>query len=197
MTSTVLHLDECNCCLLSVFNQWRLHTSPRHMFTGLPQQTVSCQSQNNILQEDTDGRRNLKHSHTRRKKAILHHKRLALFSQCLYLSIITCSLIITVSVFLLSCIFALSSSSSGDDQQWFHSRQRGLRVLHKGGQHGHSQRRLLRHFSCNWWFGRWYSVFHVKTPSLLLKHCTAIFSYVKLFSFITHLYFLFIRIFPS
>lgn len=48
-------------CLL-VLIQWRQHTGPRYLFTRLPQQTVSCQSQSNVLQEDTDGRRNNKHS---------------------------------------------------------------------------------------------------------------------------------------
>lgn len=38
-----------------VLIQWRQHTGPWHMFTRLPQQTVSRQGENNILQEDADG----------------------------------------------------------------------------------------------------------------------------------------------
>lgn len=45
--------------------------------------------------------------------------------------------------------------SSGDDQQWLHSKQRRLWVLHKGGKHGHSFWRLLRYFGCHWWFSRY------------------------------------------
>lgn len=35
--------------------QRRLHTSPRNVFTRFPQQTLSHQSQNNVLQKDNDG----------------------------------------------------------------------------------------------------------------------------------------------
>lgn len=44
--------------------------------------------------------------------------------------------------------------SSGDDQQWLHSQQRRLWVLHKGGQHDHSHWRLFWHFGRHWRFGR-------------------------------------------
>lgn len=57
---SAVYVDECKCYVLI---QWRHHTGPRYMFTRLPQQTVSCPSQNHLLQEDTDGRRNNKHSH--------------------------------------------------------------------------------------------------------------------------------------
>lgn len=63
----------------------------------------------------------------------------------------------TASSVLFGCIMILSSSS-GTDQQWIHSRQRGLRILHKGGQYGHSHWGILWHFSCHWWFSRYYSV---------------------------------------
>lgn len=55
---SAVYVDECNCYIFVVLIQWRQHTSPRHVFTRLPQQTLSCQSQNNVLQEDADGRRN-------------------------------------------------------------------------------------------------------------------------------------------
>lgn len=59
MWSRVLYVDDWMCYTLSVvLIQWRQHTSPRYMFTRLSQQTVSCPSQNNVLQADADGRRN-------------------------------------------------------------------------------------------------------------------------------------------
>lgn len=46
----------------SVLTQRRHHAGPRHVFTGLPEQALSRQSQNNVLQEDTDGRKNNKYT---------------------------------------------------------------------------------------------------------------------------------------
>lgn len=57
--STVTYILSENVVLI----QWRHHTGSRDMFTRLPQQTVSSQSQINVLQENTHGRRNNKHSH--------------------------------------------------------------------------------------------------------------------------------------
>lgn len=76
--------------------------------------------------------------------------------------------------------------SSGDDQQWLHSKQRRLWVLHKGGKHDHSHRRLLWYFRCHWWFGRYN--FSVKPPQNYLNR-SSFFSIVLTWGFLLYMRF--------
>lgn len=102
-----------------LLTQRRHHAVPRHVFTRLPQQALSHQSQNNLLQEDADGRGK------KEKKWVQTDE--------------------TNQPKLTKVDLILFFPLPGVDQQRLHSRQRGLRVLHKGGQHDHSHRRLPRH----------------------------------------------------
>lgn len=121
-----------------LLTQRRHHAVPRHVFTRLPQQALSHQSQNNLLQEDADGRGktiNDKSHPNRMQTDETNQPKLTKVDLILFV------------------FFPLPPS--GVDQQRLHSGQRGLRVLHKGGQHGHSPRRLPRHLSRHRWPGRY------------------------------------------